>query len=366
MTRISTSENLTIDYTPAYWRLSMNGDLQERTIIEASPGRALRYVNGFAERRRLPGESLPGHLIKQVVLGWSDGDQSWHLGLLLTSELAQQRGSRWCELARWYDPDTIEYATAAEHAARALSQALDRPFRLIPPVGQAYVEPEIRELPALPLKCGIWKMEREGDQLQLVRAPNWLYSRALRVIWYTFWAVIYLILSIATLTTKLALPNSGTLLPNPRLLPLLGLGAAAVLLIIVLKNLFDIFTQTDKIVIDPVGRTITARRGSSTRWQFAADQLQAVYVSQVVGRRRLKRTVYHGEINLQTSDQKFRGVIVQDREEERLEKSAKETPLRAEVIPLTANEVDTDLQAAAVYIATALGNLPCLYDQRVQ
>lgn len=344
----------------------MNGDLQERTVIEAAPGRELRYINGFAERRRLPGESLPKHLIKQVVLGWSEGDQSWHLGLLLASELAEERGSRWCELARWYDPEHIEYATAAEHAARALSQTIDRPFRLIPPLVREEIKQEIRELPALPLKCGIWKMEREGEELRLVRAPNWLYSRLVRIVWYSVWALIYLALSVATLTTKLALPNSGTLLPNPRILPLLGLGAAAVLFIVVLKNLFDVLMQPDNIVIDPTGHTITARRGSSTRWQYAGDQLQSVYVSQVVGRRRMKRTVYHGEINLQTGAKKFQGVIVQDREEERLEKSDQEAPLRAEVVPLTANEVDTDLQAAAVYIATALGDLPCLYDQRLQ
>lgn len=367
MTRIPAAENLTVDYTPDRWRLYLNGNTQERLIVEAAPGRSLRYASGFAERRRLPTGTLPAAAVKQVVLGWSISDQAWHLGLVLMPELAEKRGSRWCEIARWNDPDGNEFAAQAEVAARGLSNSLQRPFRLIPPtVEREVIAPQVRELPALPLKCGIWKVERNGERLEFVRTQRWMVSRVFRVLWYSFWAVVYIVLSVATLTTELALPNSGTMLPNPEILPLLGLAAAVVLVLIIIKNLFDILTQPGKIVADPVTRTVTALRGSTRRWQVDADDILSIYVTQVAGKRGRKRTVYHGELNLQVGDKKFRNVIVQDQEEERLEKQEKDERLKEEITILDPNKVDTDLQAAGVYLAKTLGDLPCYYDQRVQ
>jgi hypothetical protein len=364
MTRIPAAENLTIDYTPDRWRLYLNGDIQERLIVEAAPGRGLRYASGFGERRRLPSGALQPDAIKQVVLGWSNSDQAWHLGLVLTPELAESRGSRWCEIARWDDPHANEFAGMAEAAGRQLSTALDRPFRFIAPAVPTV--PIVKELPPLPLKCGIWTLESAGEGLRFVRSPRWMLTRITRVLWYTFWVVVYVVLSVATLTTELALPNSGTMLPNPKILPYLGLGAAFVLLLIVLKNLFDILTQPGQIIIDAAARTVTARRGGNRRWQVTANDIQSIYVSQVTGKRGRKRTVYHGEINLQVGEKQFRNVIVQDQEEERLEKSKDEKVPEEAITLLTANEVDTTLQAAGVYMANTLGGLPCYYDQRIQ
>jgi hypothetical protein len=368
MTRIPAAENLTIDYTPERWRLFLNGSTQERLIVEAAPGRSLRYASGFAERRRLPVGTLPQAQIKQVVLGWSNSDGAWHLGLVLTPEIAQQRGSRWCEIARWDDPNANTYLTVAETAGRGLSTALDRPFRLIPPVTEDEITPEVRELPALPLKCGIWMLERQGERLQFIRSQRWIMSRVLRVLWYSFWVVVYIVLSVATLTTELALPNSGTMLPNPAILPYLGLVTAFVLVLIIIKNLFDILTQPGRIMIDPESRTIAAFRGNTLRWSLNGDDIQSVYVSQVTGKRGKKRSIYHGEINLQVGDEKFRNVIVQDQEEERVEKEKldKNTPLKEEILALTPYQIDTDLQAAGLHIAASLGDLPCYYDQHVQ
>lgn len=377
MTRIPAAENLTIDYTPERWRLYLNGDVQERLIAEAAPGRSLRYANGFAERRRLPAGALPSAAIKQVVLGWSTNDQAWHLGLLLSADLAEQRGSRWCELARWEDPSASEFALIAETAGRGLSAALERPFRVISPGGEAPL-PQPRDLPALPLKSGLWTLEHSEQYsggLEFVRSPRWMVSRVVRVLWYTFWMVVYIVLSVATLTTELALPNSGTMLPNPAILPYLGLGAAFILLLIILKNLFDMLTKPGRITIDPEVQLVSAWRGSTIRWQLTADEIQSVYVSQVANRRGRKYTIYHGEINLQNGEKRFRNVLVQDQEEERVDPPASQVRKRQSdddaaledgVTALTLYNFDTDLQAAGLYIAQTLGNLPCYYDQRVQ
>ncbi|MBC8098522.1 MAG: hypothetical protein H7Y11_03705 [Armatimonadetes bacterium] len=366
MTNIATAENLSIEYTAQYWRLYLNGDIQPRLLLEAAPGRALRYTGSFAQKRRLPAAELQPYSIKQVVLGWSEGDQAWHLGLLLEPDLAAQRGSRWCELANWQSSDSTQYAAVAEQAARALATTLDQPFRIIAPPALGEITPQVRELPALPLKCGIWKLERDGDSLQLTRSNQWLNARISRVLWYAFWGTVYVVLAGATLTVKLALPNSGLMLPNPRILPLVGLGAGVILLLLSAKNIRDILAQPGKFTVNPALQTITAWRGGAVQWQLASHQLRSVYVSQLVNRRGKKRTLHYGEINLQTDARAFQNLMVQEQEEERPEHAKQAYPPRTEIIPLTASEVDTDLQAAAVYMAQALGGLPCWYDQRVQ
>lgn len=361
MTQIMTAENQVIEFSSDTWRLSLLSEDQEpRTVAEASTGRNLRYNSHFANRLRLPEGALPNDQIKQVIVGWSDADQGWHLGLLLEQDLSQSRGSRWCELAHWTQAD----AAPAQQAGNALANILGLSFRLIEPTPSP--EAEVRALPAPPLQFGIWSLVREGETLAFHRAARWMQSRVWRVVWYSFWAVVYLALSIATLTTKLALPNSGMLLPDPKILPYLGIAAAVVIIGIVLKTLYDIFTEAGKIVINPQTQTVTGMSGSRQVWEKSAAEVQAVYVSQVLTQRGNKRTLHHAELNLHLISGKFFNLLVQEREEERTEQRATSDTLREEITPLTAQEVDTDLQAAGVYLAKALGDLPCWYDQRTQ
>lgn len=367
MTRIAALDNLTIEIQPDYWRLSLNGDGQDRVLVEAAPGRSLRYINGFAERRKLPLGSLSPDLIRQVVLGWSESDQSWHLGLVFVPDFAAQRGSRWCEIARWYDPDLTRYQDSAEQAGQALAEALVRPYRFFPPV--VAVTPVVRELPALPLQFGLWRLTRETDHLVFALSNRWLIGKVWRVVWYGVWAAIYLVLSVATLTVKLALPNSGAMLPNPHILPYLGLVVALILAGIVVRNIWDMLVHPIRIVVDAAARTITAQSALRSLWTKDAADFRSVYVSQVVSvsPRQRKRTVHHGELNLHIDDRHFFNVLVQDREEERIDQGmSKEKAAHDDVTILTVDGVDTDLQAAALYVADALGQLPCYYDQRVQ
>lgn len=364
MTKIATADNLIINIQPGRWQLayvSNNGTGQTpRIILEATPEAPLRYVSSYAQRRRLPDMLNPVD-VRHVVLGWSEMDESWHLGLLLTPELAQQRGSRWCEIARWHDPDIREYAQIAEQSAVSLAQTIDRPFKLIPPRRDSVAT---RELPALALDVGMWTLREADNGLHLVRTSSWMMGRVTRLAWYGLWAIIYIILSVATLTTDLALPNSGVMLPNPELLPYLGIVVALILVGLVFSIAYDILTNPGLIVIDNMQRTVTALTGGRPKWQIARQDLQGVYVSQVVGQRGYKRTIYHGELNMQLTDDSFRNLMHLRQEEERTMESDDRTDLRENVMPLTVNEADTNLQAAGIYIAQALG-VDCYYDQRV-
>lgn len=387
-TRLSAADNLSIDIQPGRWRLllaqqdsgegdsslSFNGT-RERVLLDAASGRAIRYTNSFASKRKLPLETLPTEHIRQVVTGWSEGDAKWHLGLMLVNEMATERGSRWVEIASWHDPSQMEYDSDVAQAASALAEVLGVPFRPIPPKVAPEVAAPVKELPALPLKFGIWTLERAPlehggeytgtrDVLRFTRAGSWTRSRLIRMAWYGLWLVVYVVLSVATLTTKLALPNSGMMLPNPQILPFLGLGAAGVLAILIVSIVMDLMTNPSQIVVDPASHSIIGLSGGGERWRYESDDVDSVYASQVVGQRGEKRTLYHGELNLRLNGQRFFSVLRMEQEEERLAERG-ERPIDM-VEPLDAGHAETDLQAAALYLADALGRKPCWYDQRTQ
>src|SRR5690606_33431854 len=98
------------------------------------------------------------------------------------------------------------------------------------------------EMPALPIRLNRWTLTNSAEnesQLALMRARGWATGRALRVVWYGLLTVIYLVLATFTLRGDIALPNAGTMLPEPRILPYLGLITAAILVVLI----FVIITQ---------------------------------------------------------------------------------------------------------------------------
>ena len=207
MERISAAENTTIEMDNAYWRLLSNGSAPEtRILLEASSGQPVNYQADFAVTRRLPEN---GHLsledIQRIVLGWSNSDEAWHLGILLNNELAEQRGSRWCEIASWPDPDTTVYNEIAARAGESLAHVVTRPFAVVPPKPTAArVEP--RELPNLPLSFDhLWTLKlTTSDDVQLVRNPAWARTTIRRILLYILWTVVYILLIYATLTSGIA------------------------------------------------------------------------------------------------------------------------------------------------------------------
>jgi hypothetical protein len=364
--RVSAGNNLTIDMTAGRWRLISNGGGAETVLIEAAADEPLRYLPAFGTRRQLPDDgTLPVDYVQRVVLGWSNKDEAWHLGLVLEPELAEQRGSRWCEMAHWPDPDADLYNDVASEAGRALAQTLTRPFNLVPPRPGAPADRPAAPalLPPLPLSLDNWTLEAVGERrVELRRASAWARLRVTRILWYVFWTVVYLVLSIATL-------RSGIAQPRPEFLPYLGLASALVLVVLIGHMLGQLITQPDRIVVDGANRRVRALRGNGERWSLSGEALEALYVSEVVSRKpkRGSYTVYYGELNFRQRDGGFVQGIQNGQAEMRIVGPVEDDQnLPQESIALLdEHALSTDLQMAGAHIARALG-IPCWYDRRVK
>lgn len=388
MTQISAAGLLTIDFTPDGWHLIRKDEFGERTtLISAIPMQPLQYDAGFAQTRRLPKSgALPVKYVRQVVVGWSEDDQAWHLGILLMRDLADARGSRWCELADWPDPDQSLFRDHAHASGTALARILGRPFNFITPRAetesqpistpkpQAISQPQQPSappppLPSLPLHIGLWALENGDEQpnlLQFTRSRRWTIARMTRILWYVILGVLYVVLSVTTLNSDLALPNAGTMLPNPELLPYLGIIIAGFLTFLIVQIVLEIIQTPNRIVIDPNSRSIIGLRGNAVRWTRPAQELQSIYITQEVNKgRKKKRTIFRGEINLFLDNGEFQRILEQPDEEDTFIEDENTPAPTEEVIPLTQYNARSDIQVAGLYMAKTLGNLPCWYDQRL-
>ncbi len=370
------AENITIDIDADQWRMR-DADVEIPVVVATHEG--LRYTLRFGETRRLPQSGLlrPDDVM-QVVLGWQNSDQSWHLGLIVSPELTAKRGSRWCELAYWHDPTQEAHRGVVEAAGEALAEQLDISFLLVPP--ELPANQQQTPLDPLPLSCGWWTLHRasetetgrlslQAEQLVLKRGFKWRLTKFTRMLWYGFWMIVYILLSTATLTSELALPNAGTLLPNPQLLPYLGLGVAGLLFVLILHNIYLLLTRYDIIVVDPRERSLSAYKGRRRVWHVGTDEAQSLYVTEVVKRRQKKANTEHGELNLHLGNKQFRFVLQQGEpinsdtpipEDERKHRS------RDEVYPLRRENAYSQLQMAALYLSEGLGSLPVWYDMRMK
>ncbi|MEO1166304.1 MAG: hypothetical protein AAFV98_21180 [Chloroflexota bacterium] len=364
MTQVSAADNHSITTVQGRWRLQYN----DRPLAEAS-GRGLRYSSRFGMTRRLPDNGTLRHdQIKQVVLGWQHTDESWHLGLVLGPDLATKRGSRWCELVHWPDPEISVFQDLAQSSGQRLAQALGIPFYVIPPQPIEKTV-TIRDLPNLPLTFGDWQMERvASDKRRFIikRANSWVVQRLMGIGWYLFWCLVYMGVSLGTLLSDIALPRTGTLIPNPEWLPYLGIVTSIGLLISVLFRIYHTFTSIDRIFIDGVGGEISARRGKRTRWSISRMDLQSVFVSEVVKKRKSPPATEYGELNFHLGGGKFKFALKQDAPEDNDAIPQPDTmPERTKgVHPVSRDTVHTELQAAAMYIAETMGSVPVWNDIR--
>lgn len=364
---ISADNHLTIELHPDRWRLvHLDGANVGRVVFESIVGQPPVTGADFAASRRLPADGIPGDAIKGVVLGWSPKLGAWQLGLVFTAEFAETRGSRWCELVRWNDPDASVHGLVANRAAQALSRVMKLPLKVIPPkldvVGEFGPVMAPKPLPPLPLDFGVWSLHREGPGLVFKLADSWTRTRVIRVLWYILWLVVFVALSVLSLTVKLALPNAGTLLPIPQALPYMGLAVAAVLLVLVGKNLYEVIMQPNRVIINANARAVTAARGSQTKWTMTANHLDGIYASEILSTRGKHLVSQYGELNLQLDQRRFRHMLTI--EDERDLGKMNGARVESGVEPLTQNDVKSPLSAAAVYIAQALGDVPAWYDRR--
>lgn len=366
MDRISAAGNLTIELDSDRWRLMVNGNMEERTLLEAVPNQPLRYMELFGSKRRLPSDgALPTHTVQRVVLGWSQEDESWHLGLLLGPEIAQTRGSRWCELARWPDTDTTVFGEVAARAGRGLARTIGCPFNLIEPeIHAAEVPVPPRPLRELPLNLDLWTLDRHSA-LEFTLSPRWARSRIMRIVWYVALLVVYIVLSVVTLQGTIALPK-------PEFLPYLGLAVAVLLVGLIGYIVYQLLTTANRVIIDEAAGVVRGLRGETERWVQLKSDIQAIYVSEVVNPRLRKkrdsslqtRTVFHSALNLYLRDGEFFTFLEQPQPYDD-EQSPPEVEAEEAVLPLTSNNAYTDMQMAGLYVAQALG-VECRYDRRLK
>lgn len=366
MTRISAGDNIVIEMASDRWRLLVNTDFVENVngsgvLMEAMPDQPLRYTSPFARTRRFPkGGSLSTKYIERVLLGWNEKDEAYHLGLVVGPKLAEARGSRWCELARWPDPEREVFRQEAQQAGQALADVLGCPFRVAPePKRKAPPPEQIVPLPSLPLAMQEWEMSREPNGwLVFVRQGQWARERVRRVAWYGFWTVIYILLALATLRSDIALPR-------PAFLPYLGLATAAMLVVLVAYSVYELRNKARRIVIDPATRqvwgTVKDLNGKPV-WRMGREHVDSVYVSQVV-KLATETKLEHAEINLRLTSGGYRHLIRQEDEETLSNSPSFEST--TDIFPLDRTAIQTEMQAAGAYIADALG-VPVWYDHRVK
>lgn len=366
MNQISAADNHTIQTTPSRWRVLYN----ERPLAEATP-QGLRYGSRFAATRRLSSSgTLDRDHVVQIVLGWQHTDEAWHLGLILAPIIANERGSRWVELIHWPDPDTNVFEELAQQAGQLLAQAIDVPFYAIPP--QPFAPPAPPPLPELPLSFGDWAIKRvsaDKRHLELERSRSWLMRKYTRIGWNILWLGVYLAVSLATIFADIALPNTGTLLPNPQWLPYIGLATVVMIFGVILFQLWQIIRQPNRFVIDGTQGTISAMKNQSIRWQISVYDVQSIYVSEIAKKSETPSATEYGELNLHLGSGQFTHLVSHPEPEDNanLEQSfAKVTRIGDVIRELERDNAHTSLQFAALYITEALGNISAWYDLRVK
>ncbi len=358
MNRISAGGNLSIEMQPDQWRLVLNGADPAQVLVEAERGEPLRYLPAFGTTRRLPDTGLlPTQYIQRVVLGWSNEDESWHLGFLLEPDLARPRGSRWCELVHWPDLDGEMFGKQAREAAEMLAQTMDRPFYFVPP--RIAPQPVRVQMPPLPSQIDQWTIAlNSSGQIEASLTPGEGRSRRLRGLWYGLLSIVYFLLSGLTLT-------SGIALPRPEVLPWLGIAVGVILFALALRTLLFSPRTVNRIVVHPEAKAMRALSQGREVWRLEREDIEAVYVSQVVQRPRRsgEQPIPYGEINVRRTDGKFQHVLHQGPTELAGTSAEDRLPPANQIVELTPDQVQAALQIFGLYVAKMLDR-PCFYDRR--
>lgn len=375
--QITVSDSLLVEYDENQWRLIRINHLGERNwIVAVEADGGLRYSSFFATTRVLPDEGeISADDIDEVILGWSYQTDAWQLSLAISPDLSAARSSSYCEVLRFIDPELSVYEQEAEQVGQALADALNKPFVKLPPEEPPLPEPI--PLVDLPLDIGIWRLQPNAkaavssdgpDEIRFVRAKSWLWGKMRQITWYGSLAALYVWVAAASINSELALPNTGTLIPDPQLLPYLALVAAALLLLLIAQQVWQIVREPDTILISSYEGSIAARRGNKVRWKVNAKNVQSVYASELVKKRSRRSLIYHSEINLHLVNGRFQRVIVEDRKLADAYLPGANLPFeRGRAVGVAVLEppaAATALQAAAIHIAACLEGLPVWHDRR--
>lgn len=352
---------------------------------------------------------LPVSEVEEVVAGWSSRDGAWHLGLLLGASVANARGGRWCELARWSDA-TVETSMGQVEAAGArLAQVLNRPFRLVRPspvtvaawqeasghsatsavsaagryqhtdtgvmrVGRARPEAAIE----LPLEMGGLLLKPIEGGLQWSHVSVWSLSVIARILFRIALGIVFLWLSVLTLQSPYASVQ-------PTFLPYLGILIGLGMLYSTLRLMLSLL-RAEFLTVDRVSRRVMRHREltNDVIEAYPFEEIRAVVVTQIAQQRHRKsdgqpdtmtheawlhlllreaRQVPGKHRNLKPEDAyiTFGHIDLTEGEivEAHFEGKKNQRPLRL----LYADEATTPAQKAAVAIARAIG-VDAYIDQR--
>ncbi len=370
MESLAAAENLSIELAPEAWRLLRHDLHATQELLHARTDDILRYSPDFAWTRRLPvGGSLAGTHIEQVVLGWSESDESWHLGLLLAERLAALRDSRWCELAHWPDPDQCDFRDLATSAGQALANVTARPFGLIEPQARAMPAPPTqpavedappplpeRPLPGLPLNfSNAWTLTPgRAGMLELVLNPQQRRRTIRQTLWYLLWILVYVFLIVAS-------HFSGIAQTGPWFLPWLAGLSALILAALVARNLIRLRRSPSHLIFDSVQGQIRALHGMNLLWSRRVEQIQSLYVTELVRQRRGRDShLQYAELHLHLSSNAFQHLLHSNMPRKI---SREPEALPQGVSQLTAQHCSTNTQAIALHIGKAL-DLPVWLDRR--
>jgi len=407
MNQFISDENMLIEASDNQWRMR-RPEADSPALIVRSDG--VRYGKYMAQTRKLPEDGYIARAdIQQVVIGWQEQDSSWHLGFVLNASLAAERGSRWCELIRWADPQRTHFEEYAHQQAQIIASILQVTMFSVPvslqpdtvqpesseaiatpeptpnstpqvtstpsPSEYAYSEvmlvasPPIKPLPELPADFAFWRAEIDPyGNVAFNRTSAWNRHMIGRMVWYTIWSIIYVIVSFLTLTSEIALPNSGTLVPDSSFLPYLGFLTAFILILIVTYTLWQFITQPRMIVADPQTQRLLALRGTEPVWHIDMADIQGVVISEHVKKKTKNTTTDHGEINLLMPNDTYHFLLQQGDSVDNDDVVAGDNQPKRRVTDMTVLEPDaafSHLQIAALHLGKAM-NKPVWHDTRVR
>jgi len=307
MNTFTVADGLAIRVGQGEWQLAASR-ADGLTLFNAVTGSGIvRYRPEFARARQLP---LEGEIaiqnIREVVAGWSPGDRAWHLGLLLAPVIAESRGGRWCQLARWPDDSGQAKAEEVRQAGHLLSEVTGIAFRFVeaPASARAAVPaaaPDARaeadsepaatgqERPAqpvaieLPLEVGEWRLRPIDLGLQWEHTALWSVGTFARIIFRLALGIVFIVVGVLTLQSPYAPVQ-------PAFLPYLGIVIGVVLILEVLRYVLRLM-RTEVVVVDRREREVRRHLDltSDILDVYDFDEIRAVVVTQIAHNRQRGR-----------------------------------------------------------------------------
>ena len=216
--------------------------------------------------------------------------------------------------------------------------------------------PQEVPLPNLPLEFSAdWTLERgTTGMLQLTRRPQAARADLRRALWYIFWAAAYVFLIVGSHFSGIAPPG------QPWLPPLAAL-SVVVLLALIARNLLSRRNAPDVYIFDSYQGQIRAATGVASSGAGRAGQIQSLYVSEQLHKRRgAAAPPVHAELNLHLSSNRFQHLL-QSRQSRHVARES--VAAQPGVSELRSWHCSTNTQAVALHVAQAM-ELPVWLDRR--